>query len=167
MTRICDVDGCERPHRNWGYCNMHAQRYYKHGDPLRTIQHHRKPCSVDACETTARYSGYCVKHFRRVQANGDPHIVRKGGRPTKGETPAWAAIHKRLDRERGKASRIACVDCGGPAREWSYDNADPDQLVDAKKGCAYSLDLSHYEPRCTSCHRIFDIAARKTLEAVA
>jgi hypothetical protein len=152
---------------------MHAQRFYKHGDPLKTITPKRNPCSVDECDTLARYSGYCVKHFRRVRSTGSPHIVRKGGRPTKGVNPAWHAIHKRLNRERGSAAALTCVDCGSNAREWSYDNADPNELIDAKNSCRYSLDLSHYEPRCTSCHRMFDKSVRETprielwIEAIA
>lgn len=158
--RVCEVEDCGRPHRNWGYCNMHAQRLYRHGDPLKVTDVSRKPCKVFACETLATGHGYCVKHLRRVQSTGSPHVVRRGGRPLSGEYPGWDAAHKRVHRVRGKAAERSCVDCGGRADEWSYDNADPRELVEKKHGMAYSLDPNHYEPRCVKCHRRFDAARR-------
>ncbi len=160
--RLCEVEDCGRPHRNWGYCNMHGQRFYKHGDPLKVIDVSRKPCQVDGCETLANGHGYCVKHLRRVQATGDPHAVRPGGRPLVGEHPGWDAAHKKVSRKRGKAAAYSCVDCGGSAKEWSYDNADPNQLVDSKLNLAYSLDPNRYAPRCVRCHRGFDARNRTT-----
>ena len=79
-------------------------------------------------------------------------------RPVKGAELSFAGVHKRLSRLRGPASRYQCVDCMGRAREWSYDGLDPRQLMGESRGVvmAYSLDLSHYHPRCTSCHRKFD-----------
>lgn len=31
--RICSVEGCNKPRHAHGYCNMHAQRVKRHGDP--------------------------------------------------------------------------------------------------------------------------------------
>jgi hypothetical protein len=30
---ICSVDGCDRPARSMGWCNMHFQRWKRNGDP--------------------------------------------------------------------------------------------------------------------------------------
>lgn len=116
------------------------------------------PCAVDGCPSTVLAKGLCNTHYLRVKKHGDPHRVDPGGRPTKGERPSWTAIHKRIDRTRGKATGFVCIDCTGPAREWSYDNADPNELVDRTRRwpLRYSLDLAHYAPRCTPCHRRFD-----------
>lgn len=34
MTRSCSIDGCNRPFRARTWCNMHYQRWDRHGDPL-------------------------------------------------------------------------------------------------------------------------------------
>jgi len=103
-------------------------------------------------------------HYQRWGSHGDPLVVLPlAGRPVQGDFPRYASIHKRLSRARGPARKLACVDCRGAAATWSYDNADPDAVSDMVKGTliAYSLDMSHYEPRCVSCHRKFDRAADK------
>ena len=54
-----------------------------------------------------------------------------------------------LTRVRGKASQYNCAGCGGPAKQWAYDHADPDE----KNGeHAFSLKPEHYDPLCLSCH---------------
>lgn len=121
-------------------------------------------CRVEACGRPNQAHMYCSKHLARWQKHGDPLQVGEiTGRPLKGDVPTFAAIHKRLARQRGSASLHVCVDCGGQAREWSYDNRDDQELVgrSGRFAVAYSLDLSHYEPRCSSCHRLFDNARRK------
>ena len=162
-AKVCAVDDCSRGAISWGYCNMHAQRYYKHGDPLTTTPRTRNPCSVEDCFELAKGRGYCNKHLKRVRNHGSPLVVLAGGRPTDGLHPGWAAIHKRVSRLRGKASGYPCVDCGGAASEWSYDNKDPDHLVDPRLKIAYSLSTNHYVPRCIPCHRAFDANHRNSL----
>lgn len=34
--KTCSVEGCERPHNSRGYCALHARRFRKSGDPLKT-----------------------------------------------------------------------------------------------------------------------------------
>lgn len=75
--------------------------------------------------------------------------------------PSYAAMHSRLNHRRGLARRRACVDCGQPARHWSYDHADPNEVTSAS-GLEYSTEPAHYAPRCRSCHFAFDQAYRKT-----
>lgn len=117
-------------------------------------------CSVEGCEAKPHARGLCNKHVIRWRKYGDPLYLGPQGRPLKGDVPTLGAIHRRLYRTRGKATEFACVDCGGPARDWSYNNADPAQLTEERDGTpiAYSLDLDNYDPRCRSCHRKFDKA---------
>jgi len=72
----------------------------------------------------------------------------------------YSAAHDRVRRERGWASEYDCVDCGQLAEEWSYNHADPDELIEPEGcqsgGSAYSLDSNCYDPRCIPCHRRFD-----------
>lgn len=69
---------------------------------------------------------------------GDKHWAWQGDTPTK------TAVHQRLYRARGKASEYPCVDCGLQARDWSQ----------VKNTEGYSID--DFEPRCRSCHTIYD-----------
>jgi predicted nucleic acid-binding Zn ribbon protein len=58
--------------------------------------------------------------------------------------PSYAVWHKRVRKARGPASGYACIDCGGPARDWStVDLASDDVRV-------------RFQPRCRKCHRHYD-----------
>ena len=58
--------------------------------------------------------------------------------------PGYIARHARMRKIRGRARDLPCVDCGGPAREWSQ-RRDTD-----------GLDPFDYDPRCPPCHRAYD-----------
>lgn len=77
----------------------------------------------------------------------------------------YAGAHDRVKRKRGSASEHLCVDCGGQAEDWSYDNADRDEMVAAPgtwgAGMRYSQKIEHYQPRCTPCHARFDEQERR------
>lgn len=79
---------------------------------------------------------------------------------------SYRSAHKAVARAKGKASLRLCVDCRGPASDWSYDHRDPAQIVDQWHGrdVAYSANPVHYVPRCARCHRLFD---RLQLEPIA
>lgn len=71
----------------------------------------------------------------------------------------YRSAHERVEEERVPAYLHPCADCGGNAKEWSYDHTDPDELYAtdaANMGAAYSLDPYRYSPRCKSCHIRFD-----------
>jgi hypothetical protein len=80
----------------------------------------------------------------------------------------YKAIHKRLRRLRGRASDHACVGCGGQAQEWSYDHNDLNEVQGVHRGrpVAVSDDPMHYQPRCSSCHRYYDMAVIETRRAL-
>ena len=67
--------------------------------------------------------------------------------------PSYTAVHHRLRAQRGRASDHVC-ECGAPAKHWSYDRLDPNELQGVKNGrpVRYSADLDHYQPRCVSCN---------------
>jgi hypothetical protein len=71
----------------------------------------------------------------------------------------YKGLHKRLRRARGRASEHACIGCGAQAQEWSYDHVDINELRVLHRGrlVALSADPFHYEPRCSACHRHYDI----------
>lgn len=163
-TRICKLENCDRVVECRGWCKLHYSRWQRHGDPTVVITQSKRPCTVKDCAKMAHAHGYCPKHLVRWQKSGDPHVVGlRTGRPLNGEVPTFAAIHKRLSRGRGPAKLQFCVDCGGAAQEWSYRGGAPIELI-GKVGefeCAYTEDLTFYDPRCTSCHRKYDDAGNR------
>ncbi|ATE85171.1 hypothetical protein SEA_DATTRAN_68 [Streptomyces phage Dattran] len=86
--------------------------------------------------------------------------VHRTGRFRSG-TVEYTAMHHRLYVDRGQASSHRCIDCDNEATDWSYRGGDPDELASteaANEGRVYSLDPSYYDPRCRSCHKIYDYA---------
>jgi len=80
----------------------------------------------------------------------------------------YAAAHQRVRQDRGPVTRQPCIDCDAPAYHWSYDHADPMELLAyglSANPVAYSLDPDHYSPRCVPCHKRFDLG-RATSMAV-
>ena len=167
---ICSVGGCTRPRKGREWCAAHWLRWRKYGDPLGSAGVNgvdwnvRRDCKIDGCGNKAHARELCQKHFARWRKHGDPlHVAPITGRPLNGEMPTWAAIHKRLFRTYGPARDRPCVDCGRSADEWSYRGGSPNELIGrvGRFMCAYTEDLSYYEPRCTSCHRKFDGAGSR------
>jgi hypothetical protein len=163
----CRVDGCDRhPNRLRGtICETHYCRIRRTGTtdprpPLPPIQ----PCSVDGCDTPARARthGLCGKHREAQRRWGDPTINKAGW--ARRDDPGYRAAHRRVARSKGPASRHACP-CGAPAAHWAYDHQDPDQRIGQAgaegEGLPYSLDPSHYRPRCVPCHKTEDLARLK------
>lgn len=165
VRTTCTADDCETLAESRGYCQKHYIRWQKYGDTS-VIRRQgidfrvKKPCIAEGCGQMAVCRKLCQKHYLRLVKHGNTETVlveratRRGYLSIKG-------LHSKIKRERGVARDYACVDCGQPAAEWSYDNADPEQLTELQGGrwhMAYSLDVNHYDPRCISCHRTFDFA---------
>lgn len=70
----------------------------------------------------------------------------------------YLSMHDRIRNARGRARDHRCVDCGGRAREWSYNGGDVDELTEvvAVSPLKYSLDVARYSPRCKPCHVRYD-----------
>lgn len=41
--RLCDVEGCARPHNCKGFCRTHYLRFARHGDPLVVLPKWKRP----------------------------------------------------------------------------------------------------------------------------
>lgn len=90
---------------------------------------------------------------------------RRAPRPARrSEIVGYTGMHTRLNRDRGPASALVCVDCGGPASQWSYDGLDEDETTEEVRGyvVAFSLDIDHYAPRCAPCHHAYDLREKAT-----
>jgi hypothetical protein len=73
--------------------------------------------------------------------------------------PGYQGVHHRLRKQ----EMGPCVDCGGPARDWSLRSDTPADRLRMHylpgrnwKRVAYSINLSDYEPRCRKCHQQMD-----------
>lgn len=75
----------------------------------------------------------------------------------------YLLIHQRVRAVRGRASLHPCTDCGGMAREWSYEGGCPQERVEAVRhrngsvsDMAFCVHLDCYSPRCRRCHNAHD-----------
>ena len=181
--RTCSIEGCVKPSRSRiaDKCPMHYHREYRYGtierttDLIRQGLLPRKGADLTGTRhgtlTARRYTEgqwecQCDCGATRRASVGE--LNRTGEANTCGikanhlsDDVDYAAAHDRVHRARGKAIAYRCIDCGRQAQHWSYDHADPDERTSTTErtfGIAYSLDASHYEPRCVSCHKTFDMA---------
>ena len=70
-TRICDFDGCDRPHKSRGWCNTHYQRWRLHGDPsINMLPERRKLCTIEDCGKPHHARGLCGTHLARLRKTG-------------------------------------------------------------------------------------------------
>lgn len=165
---VCAAPGCDHGDiQAKGLCRMHYFRLRRRGslETPRPKRNRRGVCTVEGCEKTDNgQSHLCSMHETRVRRHGDVNAVHTprvhvGADSTSwtGDDATYTAVHQRLRKKRGSASGQRCADCGRRARQWSYDRADENEKQ-SDEG-PYSTDLSHYLPRCTPCHKRFDLAA--------
>lgn len=136
---------------------MHYTRWQTHGNPNKVIRQVAETCSIEDCGKRQQAHNLCPSHLYHQTQYGDPLAVGPGRRSGRKRmvAPSYDGAHKRIHRSKGKASAQACVDCGNPAQEWSYNGGCPNELYETliKVPVAYSTDESRYSPRCIPCHR--------------
>ena len=151
----CSVDGCDEPTHARGMCSAHATRAARYGDPLTPPRRGKNEgiCGVEGCDQPMRKRGWCAGHYSQWRRFGEvrPFEYKWG-------EGGYVSTHNLIRRRRGKASRFTCVDCGGPAEEWSYDHNDPEERTGMHGGheVTFSRNPDCYSPRCVRCHRIYD-----------
>lgn len=188
----CKVGGCQKRARSRvaDLCPMHYHRQYRYGTLERTrdlVQRGILPrTGADLAgqrygtltATTYQDSKWVCKcdcgatrivSVGELNRTGDANTCGIAGRHLP-DTVDYSAAHDRVHRARGKADRYPCVDCGRTAQHWSYDHADPDErtsIAPRTAGVAFSLHVEHYEPRCVSCHKRFDMGRINSAEHAA
>lgn len=158
---LCAVEGCDREAVARIWCNSHWSRWRRTGDPGPPFRP-RNPdfCCIVDCGRPCACRGMCELHYRRWRLHGDPfheRVYGKGEDSTYwgGDDITYISAHFRVRRTKGPATNYACVQCEGPAHEWAYDHADPDEKDEDGKG-TYSTKIEHYRPMCRRCHTRFD-----------
>lgn len=59
MSKICSVEGCDKPSAKRSYCNMHFLRWKRHGDPLATMRRTEANfCGKKECPAAKRVWGH-------------------------------------------------------------------------------------------------------------
>jgi hypothetical protein len=159
MREPCHMDDCERPSAGHGLCSTHWLRWKTYGDPFwvtpraeRRTTRKAYGCAVDGCPKKHHAFGYCANHAQAWKKYADP--LADMGKPGRHmlRVPGYDAAHKRVSRARGPARQFECVDCAGPAEEWSYRGGSTAEAL-TETGLAYSPNPNDYEPRCKGCHR--------------
>lgn len=172
---VCTLVDCNAEHFGHGWCQRHYTRWRKTGDPLGLRRPAIHPaCSIDECDRPSRARAWCEMHYGRWLRTGSPLTVRPNVITPPGPLhPSWrgteityASAHRRIVNAKGSAARHACVGCGRPAKEWSYDHQDPDELIGSgPRKSPFSIKPEHYLARCVRCHRQFDMALRRPVSA--
>lgn len=126
-------------------------------------------CAVDGCDAGLRsdnQSGRCYTHRHRGERK-----VKGFREPAKRikENLTYRSAHKRIWRERGKASEQGCITgCGNMATGWAYFGP----VVGAQYGetdlgsgqfAIWSSEPEDYSPLCTACHKRLDVVTNNTL----
>lgn len=131
------------------------------------------PCPVAQCTNGREWTGQsfasiCRTHRARKKVHGSTlaeHPI--GSLPPRWdprEPCTYKHAHWRVRSVRGRAADHACADCGGQAKQWSYNhNAEHEfrgPVVSPRNGVAYeyvwSGDPNDYSARCMSCHYTLD-----------
>lgn len=141
----CEIEGCGGAVYAKARCHKHYRAARRSG-----------VCRLDGCDGRAVPGKLCKKHQERLRRYGSVDaVMRKGPAPgtRRTEEVGYSGAHKRLGPVGGMCG------CGRPAKEWSYDHDDPEELLDPRVGRPYSLKADHYQALCVPCHRKRDQGA--------
>lgn len=87
------------------------------------------------------------------------NIAALGRASRKGDVIKYRSAHISVRLARGSAKTHMCVDCQGPADEWSLRKDAPVTHIgpnDRGRLLRYSVDVNDYDPRCKQCHMQYD-----------
>ena len=107
-TKVCSVEGCEKPVHARGFCNYHYQKAMKSGEisPLEYLD----ICAVDGCSSPTHARGLCNHHYRRFLRGfplASPHKKTISGARKKSpcEYNIWKAMNQRCNNPNDKNYR--------------------------------------------------------------
>jgi hypothetical protein len=175
-TTCCHPDGCARPARKLGWCEMHYQRIKATGaagppHKLTRWGEGAKVCKIDGCGEPGRANDLCEVHYQRVRKSGEagpPQLLkRRSTAEQRAYTPSErhrfykygltpAAFAEMLAAQGGK-----CYICGTSeptAKGWSVDHCHETNVVRfiACNPCNAALGLIREDPRVAK--RLYEVA---------
>jgi hypothetical protein len=177
----CSLPDCENPIKRRGFCYSHYMKAWRYGTPTPAfapawidIRGQRFGTVVVIERHEMSWLVRCDCGRERIAAAGE--LNRTGDATTCGhrathyrlDDAGYSAAHQRVRQDRGHIRQHSCIECGGQARHWSYDHDDPDERLAhglSARPVAYSLDPSHYSPRCVPCHKAFDLGRIDAMKA--
>ena len=140
--RTCSVDDCDSdgPIRR-GWCDLHYNRWYFHGDPLWEPPRHQNKgatcCADEPCDKPARTKGLCKNHYYRWRTHGTTG-------PVPGTSPAerlWASTDKNGPIPEHRPDLGACWVPTGDFREGAYGYIWVDGRNVGAHRLAYELEV--------------------------
>ena len=159
---VCLVDGCERPRRAKGWCEMHWQRWRATGDPgpveaKRVSSYDGQACAVEGCEAEAVSGGLCNAHYLRFRKHGDPLAgkpspsVRKVVDHPDGTRTCTTCGERKLldqfgvDKNPTGGRRSQCKPCrSGIVRDWYAENRERQR---GRQRARYAADVETIRQR--------------------
>lgn len=66
VVKKCKIEGCKRPYRAKGYCNVHYNKWRRGGLPKPRY----KICTAEDCRKPMVRWGLCQAHFEAAKAKG-------------------------------------------------------------------------------------------------
>lgn len=82
-NRVCNIEGCGRPHNAKGLCKAHYSRYQRGHDltapwkPRGSSSTPSNPCAVENCPETHWAQGYCRIHYRAAMSHPENPLPLK------------------------------------------------------------------------------------------
>lgn len=151
----CAVEDCDKHLYARGWCLSHYNKWRAYGTPTpepKSVEPHYCECGEPVTSRGLCRAHYYHWHRENLEGSDVPINNKK-------DVVKYLSMHIRIKRARGRASTYECVDCLGPARDWSLKHDAQDTIAEESgryAGSRYSLDVYDYEPRCGNCHKAYD-----------
>lgn len=155
-TATCWIEGCDRPAKTRGWCELHYGRWYKYGDtgpatstrtPLRD-----GPCAVEGCDRDVHRREWCNMHYQRWYRHGDPTETHHNvlcsidgcDRPAKSR--GWCQLHYDRWRKHGDTGPVTSTRT--PLSDGPCAVEGCDRSVERREWCMthYQRWLRHGDP---------------------
>ena len=83
-AKKCKQEGCKRPYRAKGYCNVHYKKW-RHGE----LPHRRyKLCNAEGCRKPMAEGGLCAEHRKAKAGAAEGPVPAAPATPPADATPA-------------------------------------------------------------------------------